>query len=69
VGDVVIRSATNNFGTATIQGNQVIFNVNTLTNGRLVTLTLTERPHGFGWFTNTATRPAGRLMRICPTTR
>ena len=58
-GDVTIRSATNNFGTATVLGNQVVFNVNTLTNGRLVTLTLTARPHGFGWFTNSATATSG----------
>ena len=57
-GDVVIRSATNSFGTAAIFGNTVIYSVNTLTNGRLVTLTVTAKPHALGWFTNTASATA-----------
>ena len=57
-GGVTIRSATNSFGTAAIFGNTVVYTVGTLTNGRLVTLMVTAKPHALDWFTNTASATA-----------
>ena len=57
-GDITIRSATNNFGTAAIYGNTVVYTVGVLTNGRLVTLTATAKPHAVDWFTNSASATA-----------
>lgn len=58
-GDVILQSASNNFGTATFLGNAATFTVNTLMNGRLVTLSVTAKPHSVGWITNGAGVNAG----------